>query len=114
VANGEDLRAIIEDVFQSLTAARIVEQLDAAQIANARMNTVQEFIEHPQLEARERWREVASPVGPLRALLPPVTMEGVDTVMAAIPDVGEHTERILEELDLSSETIATLRQMGAV
>ncbi len=114
VANGEDLRAIIEDAFESLTAARIIEQLDAAQIANARMNTVQEFVEHPQLVARDRWREVASPVGPLRALLPPVTVAGVDAVMAPIPDVGEHTERILRELDLSSEKIATLRQMGAV
>ena len=78
------------------------------------MNTVREFVDHPQLKARNRWREVASPVGPLHALLPPVTMAGVDTVMGPIPGVGEHTDRILEELELSSEQTTSLRQMGTI
>jgi itaconate CoA-transferase len=114
VANGEDLRAIIEGVFQSLTADSIVEQLDAAQIANARMNTVQEFVDHPQLAARDRWREVGSPVGPLRALIPPVTMQGVESFMGPIPDVGEHTDAILAELGYEDDTLATLRRSAAI
>ena len=114
VANGEDLRAIIEGVFQSSTADSIVEQLDAAQIANARMNTVQEFVDHLQLAARDRWREVSSPVGPLRALIPPVTMQGVESFMGPIPDVGEHTDAILAELGYDDDTVATLRRSAAV
>ena len=114
VTNGEDLRAIIEGVFQSSTADSIVEQLDAAQIANARMNTVQEFVDHPQLAARDRWREVSSPVGPLRALIPPVTMQGVESFMGPIPDVGEHTDAILAELGYDDDTLATLRRSAAV
>ena len=114
VANGEDLRTIIEGVFQSSTADRIVEQLDAAQIANARMNTVQEFVDHPQLRARDRWREVSSPVGPLRALIPPVTMQGVESFMGPIPDVGEHTGAILAELGYDEEATAALRQEGTI
>ena len=114
VANTEDLRTIIEGVFEGLTASEVIARLDKAQIANARMNTVREFVDHPQLKARKRWREIASPVGPLRALLPPVTMAGVDTVMGPIPGVGDHTDRILEELELSSEQTASLRQMGAI
>jgi itaconate CoA-transferase len=114
VANGEDLRAIIEGVFQSSTADGIIEQLDAAQIANARMNTVQEFIDHPQLTARDRWREVSSPVGPLRTLIPPVTMQGVESFMGPIPDVGEHTDSILKELDIDSQAIHVLRENGVI
>jgi itaconate CoA-transferase len=114
VANGEDLRTIIEDVFQGSTADEIVEQLDAAQIANARMNTVQEFVDHPQLTARERWREVSSPVGPLRALIPPVTMQGVESFMGSIPDVGEHTDAILAELGYDEGATAALRQKDTI
>jgi itaconate CoA-transferase len=114
VANGEDLRELIEGVFQNSTAGEIVEQLDAAQIANARMNTVQEFVDHPQLAARDRWREVSSPVGPLRALIPPVTMQGVEGFMGSIPDVGEHTDAILAELGYDDDAVATLRQSAAV
>ena len=114
VANVEKLREGIEAVFRSLTAEQIIERLDTAQIANARMNTVQEFVDHPQLAARDRWHEVDSPVGPLRALLPPVTMEGFDTIMRAIPAVGQHTDRILEELDFDSETIHVLRESSVI
>ena len=114
VANGEDLRTIIEGVFQGSTADEIVEQLDAAQIANARMNTVQEFVDHPQLTARERWREVSSPVGPLRALIPPVTMQGVESFMGSIPDVGEHTDAILAELGYDEGATAALRQKDTI
>lgn len=114
VANVEELRAIIEGVFENFEADRIIERLDAARIANARMNTVQEFVDHPQLEARDRWREVDSPAGPLRALRPPVTMSGVEPVMAPIPEIGEHTDRILADLGYSGEAVESLRRDGAV
>jgi itaconate CoA-transferase len=114
VANVGELRGVIEGMFRNLTAEQIIGRLDAAQIANARMNTVEEFVDHPQLRARDRWREVNSPVGPLRALLPPVTMEGFDTVMRAIPAVGQHTDGILKELDFDPETIHVLRESGVI
>jgi crotonobetainyl-CoA:carnitine CoA-transferase CaiB-like acyl-CoA transferase len=78
------------------------------------MRTVREFLDHPQLEARHRWCEVGSPVGPLQALLPPVTMQSVESVMKHIPEVGEHTDAILEELELDPETVADMRESGAI
>ena len=69
-----------------------------AGIAYARRNSVDEFLEHPQLVERDRWRTIGSPVGPLRALLPPVRMDGVDPVMGDVPSLGQHSQPILEEL----------------
>ena len=110
VQNRPQLDLVMQEVFQKLTAAEIIARLEAAQIANARMNTVQEFVEHPQLKARERWSTVDSPVGPLPALLPPVTMENVETVMNEVPALGQQTDAILGELGFDSETIAGWRR----
>jgi itaconate CoA-transferase len=114
VENGEELDEAIKGAFEDLSSEEVISRLDGARIANARMRTVQEFLDHPQLEARGRWREVGSPVGPLRALVPPVTMEGVQSAMGPIPELGEHTDAILKELDVGSEAVASLREAGAV
>jgi crotonobetainyl-CoA:carnitine CoA-transferase CaiB-like acyl-CoA transferase len=34
--------------------------------------------------------------------------------MAPIPEVGEHTDAILDELGYESETVASLRQRAAI
>ena len=114
VQNREQLDVDIQEVFQKLTAAEIIGRLEAAQIANARMNTVQEFVNHPQLKARNRWATVGSPVGPLSALLPPVKIENVDPVLKEVPAVGQHTDAILEELGFDSKTIESWRQTGVI
>ncbi len=114
VENAEALDEAIEGAFGGLSSEEVISRLDGARIANARMRTVQEFLDHPQLKARDRWREVDSPTGPIRTLLPPVTMQGVESVMKPIPEVGEHTGPILEELGLVAERVRSMRDAGAV
>jgi crotonobetainyl-CoA:carnitine CoA-transferase CaiB-like acyl-CoA transferase len=114
VANKDILHGEIEDILTELSSDEAIERLDGAKIANARMRTVQNFLDHPQLEARNRWREVGSPVGSLRALLPPAIMDGTEPVMAPIPSVGEHTAKILAELGYDDDAVATLRQAAAI
>src|SRR6185369_4477410 len=114
VAHRDELDAAITDAFSGLTAKQVIERLEAAQIANARMNTVQELIAHPQLASRDRWREVASPAGPVRMLKPPFNFDGVEALMGPIPSVGEHTDAILGELGIASETVADWRARGIV
>ncbi|MHA6804661.1 CaiB/BaiF CoA transferase family protein [Salinifilum ghardaiensis] len=94
-----ELADVIERALASCTADEAVDQLEAAGIANARMRTLAEFAQHPQLAARDRWREVDSPAGPLHALLPPVTMAGREPRMGAVPALGEHTEEVRAEFD---------------
>ncbi|MED4352816.1 CaiB/BaiF CoA-transferase family protein [Schinkia azotoformans] len=107
--NQHILQSIIEEALSILTAEVVVERLEKAQIANARMNTVKEFFEHPQLKARGRWRTVETPTGPIKALIPAVTMKGFEPVMNPIPKVGEHTEKILSELGYDTEKLSELR-----
>jgi itaconate CoA-transferase len=114
VENRDVLHGEIEGILKELSSEEAIERLDGAKIANARMRTVRNFLDHPQLEARDRWREVGSPVGPLRALLPPATIDGAEPVMAPIPSVGEHTGKILAELGYDDDAMATLRRSAAV
>ncbi len=98
VANRAVLRGIIESLFTELTADDILARLERAGIACARRNGVAGFVAHPQLAERDCWRTIESPAGPLRALRPPVRIDGVDPAMGAVPSLGQHTRRILEEL----------------
>jgi crotonobetainyl-CoA:carnitine CoA-transferase CaiB-like acyl-CoA transferase len=98
--NRDALEALIERHFSNFTAGQVIRRLDDAAIANANMNTVEGFLKHPQLHARDRVRKVGSPNGPLMSFLPAITIPGVDPVMGAIPAVGEHTDAILAELGL--------------
>jgi itaconate CoA-transferase len=104
--NKNILQPIIEEIFSTHSAEVIIDRLENAQIANARLNTMFDFYHHPQLKARNRWRIVDTPVGPVNALIPPVTMEGFEPVMNPIPSVGEHTEKILSELGYDMKTMS--------
>jgi itaconate CoA-transferase len=101
VAHDAELSAIIEEALRSVPPAKLVSLLDDAGIANARLRTPEEFAAHPQLEARDRWREVDSPGGPLRALLPPVSVPGREPAMGAVPALGQHTAAVLAELGMT-------------
>ncbi len=112
-AEREALRAVIVDAFASLSAAKVTERLDAAQIANAQVNTMHEVWRHPQLAARGRWRQVDSPAGVIPALLPPGSwVDGPR--MDPVPGLGEHTNAILGELGFHAEAIASLRAIEAI
>jgi itaconate CoA-transferase len=101
-----ELDAIIAEVFAPLTSEQVIARLETAHIANARMNDMRDLWAHPQLKARGRWVEVASPAGPIRALLPPGM---TDARMDGVPALGEHTESILIELGYHTGDIARLR-----
>jgi crotonobetainyl-CoA:carnitine CoA-transferase CaiB-like acyl-CoA transferase len=108
------LKAIILDVFSTMTTSQVLERLDEAQIANARMNDMAGLWAHPQLAARDRWRQVGSPVGDIPAMLPPGRIDSFDYRMDAIPAVGQHTEAILRELGRGDAQIAALKANGAI
>lgn len=101
VDNSTELTAEIEAAFASLSAEQAAERLEEVGIANALLRDLAGLAAHPQLEARDRWVDYDSPVGRLRALIPPATLQGSTPVMGPIPTVGEHTDAILAELGLA-------------
>ena len=104
-----ELIALITKVFSMMTAAEVVAKLDDADIANARMNTPDEVWDHPQLKARQRWREIDTPAGCIAALLPPVTCADFEARMDKVPEIGEHTDLVLRDIGYSDAEITLLR-----
>jgi len=114
LAHRDALHAEIERVFSRLTAAQVSERLEAAEIANARLNDMEGFWRHPQLLARSRWAKVPSPGGPIDALKPPFNLSGFEPRMEAVPALGEHTRPLLAELGYSGAEIDRFSAEGVV
>lgn len=110
LAHRAALHAEIERVFSRLTAAQVVERLDAADIANARLNDMREFWGHPQIAARSRKAKVGTPAGEIEMLRPPFNVSGMEPKMEPIPALGEHSARILAELGYGAAEIEDLRR----
>ncbi|WEW96474.1 CaiB/BaiF CoA-transferase family protein [Pseudomonas nitroreducens] len=114
VANRDALRESIVEAFSALGAKQVVERLEQAQIANAHVNDMRGLWQHPQLAARDRWREIDSPAGRLPALLPPVNSNAYAPRMDAVPALGEQTDDLLRELGYTPGDIQRLHEQGAV
>ncbi|WP_329278942.1 CaiB/BaiF CoA transferase family protein [Streptomyces sp. NBC_01451] len=113
VGNRERTDALVAAALGGLGTDEALARLEGAGIACARLRDVQEVAEHPQFTARDRWREVGSPVGPLRALLPPITLPGgAGARMGDVPALGEHTDALLRAVGMTGEEIAALRRDG--
>jgi crotonobetainyl-CoA:carnitine CoA-transferase CaiB-like acyl-CoA transferase len=102
MANQEALQTLIDSRFAAWTSGQVLAKLDAAAIANARLNTVEDFLAHPQLHERQRVRTIGSEAGPQDVFLPAVTIPGLQPAMNPVPALGEHTDAILAELGITA------------
>ena len=112
--NREAMHREIEQSFASLSAQEIIARLEAADIANARLNDMNGFWRHPQLAARERWTTIGSPAGEIDALKPPFNLSDFEPRMDAIPALGEHSRSVLAELGYTEADIARLAAAGVI
>ncbi|WP_410615240.1 CaiB/BaiF CoA transferase family protein [Amycolatopsis sp. lyj-109] len=111
VVNRAALEGEIDAVFATLTGTELEARLGAGRIAHARRRDLPDVLAHPQLTARDRFAEVATPAGPVRATLPPITVPGRAPRMDPVPALGEHTDAVLTEFGFDAEA---LRRQGAV
>ena len=112
--NRDAMHAEIDKVFARLKASEVIERLEAADIANARLNDMGQFWRHPQLQARNRWSKVGSPAGELEMLKPPFNLSGFEPRMDAVPALGEHSRAILSELGYAERELEALAASGAI
>lgn len=89
--NRDLLDAIIDNVFGALTAEQVIARLNAANIANARLNSVADLSEHPFL--RNQVAQIGGAEISVAALPVPTSSEAPQHV----PDLGEHGEMIHAE-----------------
>jgi len=113
-AHRAELSEVLLGVFRRLDSTQLLERLEQAQIANARLNDMQAFWDHEQLKSRGRWRNVETPNGRIEALLPPVGLDREEPRMDPIPSVGQHTHAILSELGFDQAFIAALERDDAI
>ncbi|MBD9599871.1 CoA transferase [Pseudomonas sp. PDM10] len=114
VENRQALRQLIVDSFSTLNFDAVFDRLEHAQIANAKVNDMQGVWDHPQLQARDRWREVETSAGIVPSLIPPGSNSAFEPRMDAVPGLGQHTEQVLKELGLGTERIEEMRAAGAI
>jgi itaconate CoA-transferase len=93
-----ELHREIDAVIGSLTGNELIRRLEEAHIAYGVMREPGEIFDHPQMVARDRWRRVDTPGGPIDALLPPITVRGREPRMDPVPAVGEHTDAVRQWL----------------
>ncbi|MFF4806479.1 CaiB/BaiF CoA transferase family protein [Streptomyces sp. NPDC001351] len=110
VAHREQLNALVAERFGELDSDEVTKLLDAAGIANAGVNDMTDFLAHPVLSGRDRWRDVPIPGGAaVSALLPPVDLAGTAPRMDAVPAAGQHTDAILAGLGYGPADIEGLK-----
>ncbi|WP_433588202.1 CaiB/BaiF CoA transferase family protein [Pseudomonas koreensis] len=114
VENRQALRALIVESFSTLNFDAVFDRLEHAQIANARVNDMRGVWDHPQLQARDRWREVETSAGTVPSLIPPGSNSAFEPRMDAVPGLGQHTEQVLRELGLGTDRIEQMRVAGAI
>jgi itaconate CoA-transferase len=112
--NRDELEGMIEEAFTARTRAQVNERLKRADIPYGDLNTIEQFSHHPQLDARDRWRDVETPGGPMRALIPPFGLDNREPPMGPVPAVGEHTDSVLADLGYSRDEIERLHEAGAI
>ncbi|MFE6509105.1 CaiB/BaiF CoA transferase family protein [Nocardioides sp. NPDC057767] len=114
VANREECDAVVAEHTRGFATADLDARLAAAGVPAAQINDMSGLVDHPQLVGRDRWRDVDTPAGPVRGVLPPMTFRDVELPMGAIPELGAHTDAVLAELGLDADAIDRLAADGVV
>jgi formyl-CoA transferase len=105
---------LIAQETRTFSSGELTARLNAAGVPAARLNDLAAMIEHPQLVQRDRWREVGTENGTVRALLPPITYADVAARMGSVPGLGHDTDAVLTELGYDPGRVADLRADGVI
>ncbi|WP_279103744.1 CaiB/BaiF CoA transferase family protein [Gordonia paraffinivorans] len=103
VSRRAEVDALIAAETKRFPTAELDRRLAAAGVPAAQIRDLAGVVDHPQLDERDRWREVDTEVGPIRAVLPPMTFDDVELAMGPVPALGEHTEAVLREFGITDD-----------
>jgi crotonobetainyl-CoA:carnitine CoA-transferase CaiB-like acyl-CoA transferase len=98
VKNRDALDEIVSASLAQLSHEQAAAQLEAIGVAYGRLNGLREAIAHPQL----RFMEIQTPEGDIRMVAPAARIDGCVDTPSAVPKLGEHTQRVRQEYQMSS------------
>jgi CoA:oxalate CoA-transferase len=117
MVNVDALEAAIAEWTRTLTAAEVLDKLQALGVPSAKVTRVSELVDHPHLQHRGQIIEMQHPKAGA------IPMQGFSVHFGESqmrlrhppPMLGEHSEAVLREwLSLSGERIAQLRESGSI
>ena len=115
--NRESLITRLQEIFLTKSYEEWESILVPAGIPMGAINTIDQVVDHPQVQARKVLVECEHPTaGKARVVAPPVRLsETPGGVRAPAPLLGQHTDEVLRaRLGLGDEEIARLRRLGAL
>jgi formyl-CoA transferase len=100
VTQRDTLCPLLQEILFTRASAEWLSLLEMADVPSGPVNTVDQALSMPQVEAREMVQEVAHPtLGPLRMVASPLKLEGTPpTIRRHPPLLGEHTQEVLDEV----------------
>ncbi|CAN7563849.1 CoA transferase [Acidovorax sp. LjRoot66] len=112
--NRDTLNAEINLRLAAQDRAHWVEKFNEGGVACGLISDMREVFAEPQIEHLGMVKEVVSErLGPQRLVGQPVQLERTpSTIVRAAPRRGQHTEEVLQELGLSAEHIAQMKEQG--
>lgn len=111
-----ELVGLLDEIFAARTLAEWAERFDAAGMWWAPVQTLEEVVADPQVEAAGAFCEVPLPEGgTTRMISSPVDFSGTPwSPQAPVPEHGQHTEEVLLELGYDWERIADLKARAVI
>lgn len=116
LANAALFQSLLNEAYASFTTDEICLRLEAQDVPWARINTCDQVIEDPQIQAMGALVEYEHPrAGRVRQPRPPGQFRLTPaTLHRSSPDLGEHTDEVLGELGLDESRVMALREAGVV
>jgi crotonobetainyl-CoA:carnitine CoA-transferase CaiB-like acyl-CoA transferase len=116
VAHRAELIPMIEKVLATRGSNAWAEEMSRLGIPSGAINTIDQALAHPQVQARDMVLTVQHPTaGPVRMSGSPIKMTSHRAAAYRPPPLlGQHTDEVLAELGYSTADVAAMRRDGVV
>ena len=113
--NYEELASELREIFRTAPRERWLSELNRLDVPSAPLNTIAEALEDPQVRHLGIEMTYDHPIhGAVFGVAPGFALSDTPlSVRLAPPILGEHTAKVLEDLNLSKEQLDALRTSGA-